>query len=130
MDFPQDIWEYILGFIPKPKIEFNKVGFYIFQNKLVENKQGIIIHITKLSKCFMWFKAYTFENINNLKQDVYIINGEVKKKKKNELKYYCSLDVCIIFFSSNNRSFFNNSLPCFKAENSIYMKDINNHRIK
>ena len=115
MDFPQDIWEYIFGFIPKPKIEFNKVGFYIFQNKLVENKQGVIIHITKLSKCFMWFKTYSFENINNLKQDVFILNGEVKKKKKNELKYYCS--------TIYNRYF-------FKAENSIYMKDINNHRIQ
>ena len=126
MDFPQDIWEYILGFIPKPKIEFNKVGFYIFQNKLVENKQGIIIHITKLSKCFMWYKAYTFENINNLKQDVFILNGKVKRKKKKELQY---LDV-LTNLSSNNKHFINNILPCFKAENSIHMKDINNHRIK
>ena len=126
MDFPQDVWEYIFGFIPKPKIEFNKVGFYIFQNKLVENKQGVIIHITKLSKCFMWFKTYSFENINNLKQDVFILNGEVKKKKKNELKY---LDV-LTNLSSNNKHFINSILPCFKAENSIYMKDINNHRIK
>ena len=30
----------------------------------------------------MWYKAYTFENINNLKQDVFNLNGKVKKKKK------------------------------------------------
>ena len=119
MDFPQDIWEYIFGFIPKPKIEFNKVGFYIFQNKLVENKQGVIIHITKLSKCFMWFKTYSFENINNLKQDVFILNGVKKKKKNHE-----------VIFKIPHPSLHSIVLICFKAENSIYMKDINNHRIK
>jgi hypothetical protein len=128
MDFPQDVWEYILGFIPKPKIEFNKEGFYIFNKKLVENKRGIIIHITKLTKCFMWYKAYTFVNINNLKENVFILNGEVKRKKKNELKY---LDVLTnLILSLNHKQFINTHFPYFKAENSIYMKDINNHRIK
>ena len=52
VDFPQDVWNYIFTFIPLPKVEFNKVGFYFFKD------EGQIVHITKITKCFMWFKIY------------------------------------------------------------------------
>ena len=79
----------------------------------------------------MWYKAYTFININNLKEDVFILNGEVKRKKKKELKYLDVLtNLDYLNFSLNHKQFINTHFPYFKAENSIYMKDINNHRIQ
>ena len=41
---PDDVWSYIFTFIPLPKVEFNKVGFYCFKD------EGQIVHITKFSK--------------------------------------------------------------------------------
>ena len=32
---PDDIWSYIFTFIPLPKVEFNKIGFYIINNEIV-----------------------------------------------------------------------------------------------
>ena len=52
---PQDVWSYIFTFIPLPKIEFNKEGFYFFKD------EGQIVHITKITKCFMQFKVYEME---------------------------------------------------------------------
>ena len=32
---PDDVWSYIFTFIPLPKVEFNKIGFYLINNEIV-----------------------------------------------------------------------------------------------
>jgi hypothetical protein len=42
---PQDVWSYIFTFIPLPKVEYNKVGFYLLKDK--DKNKREIVHITK-----------------------------------------------------------------------------------
>ena len=59
---PQDVWSYIFNFIPLPKVEYNKVGIYLFKDK--DKNKGQIVHITKITKCFMWFRVYKIYDFN------------------------------------------------------------------
>ena len=61
---PQAVWSYISTFIPLPKVKYNKVGFYLFKDE--DKNKGEIVHIKKITKCFMWFRVYEINDFNDL----------------------------------------------------------------
>ena len=66
IETPDTIEEVIIE--PQPiqedeiETEFNKVGYYIFKN--ITNDSGRIVHISKISKCYMWVNCYEFSDNN------------------------------------------------------------------
>ena len=69
--------------------EFNKVGYYIFKNTFYGD--GRVIHISKISKCFMWVNCYDFSDNNFSKlvktSDTYKIKISNCIKKLGPLRY-------------------------------------------
>jgi|AntAceMinimDraft_1070359.scaffolds.fasta_scaffold221930_2 hypothetical protein len=105
---PNDVWSYIFTFIPLPKVEFNKVGFYLYKDKDMDENRAEIIQITKISKCFMWYSAYVVDNLSNISGSIILIEKETRKKKSNSIalslnrpsaviKTFFSSRLCIIF---------------------------------
>ena len=112
---PDDVWSYIFTFIPLPKVEFNKVGFYCFKD------EGQIVHITKITKCFMWFKIYDIESFYDISKYSNNIIKEVKRKKSNNIsETYFSMK----FKELTNKYEVIYKKNLLKAENSIYTKKI------
>jgi len=105
---PDDVWSYIFTFIPLPQIEFNKVGFYLYKDKDMDENRAELIQITKISKCLMWYSAYVVDYLNNISGSIILIEKETRKKKSNNIalslnrpsaviKTFFSSRLCIIF---------------------------------
>ena len=39
-----------------------------------------LIQITRITKCFMWYSAYVFDNLNNISSSIILIEKETRKK--------------------------------------------------
>ena len=110
---PNDVWSYIFTFIPLPKVEFNKLGFYCFED------EGQIVHITKISKCFMWFKIYDIKSFYDICKYSNNCIKEVKRKKSNNInETYFNMK----FKELTNKYEVIYKKNLLKAENSIYTK--------
>jgi hypothetical protein len=108
---PQDVWTYMFSFIPIPKIKYNKVGFYLDQ---YEKK---IVHITKISKCFMWFKIYEMGSFYDIRKYSNNLIKEVKRKNSNVIiETYFNMK----FIELTHRYKIIHKQYILKAENSIY----------
>ena len=91
---PQDVWSYIFTFIPLPKVEFNKVGFYLINNQ--------IVRITKITKCFIWCSLHIMKKEDEYHSKKYLttIIKERRINKSNISKCYLASPDNSIYFDN------------------------------